>query len=504
MKSAEEIMEILEAYDLTGSLRDAAELAGCSHHTVAQYVAARDRGELTPEHAQGREMLVDPYREKLEEWVDHSRGKVRADVAHEKLIALGYPGSERTTRRAVAQAKTAYRAGRRRVHRPWVPEPGMWFQYDFGDGPRVNGVGTQLFCAWLAWCRFRVVLALLDKTLPSVMAAIDQMLRVFGGVPTYGLTDNEKTVTAEHVAGIPVRNAQMLDFARHYGLTIATCVPADPASKGGSENAVKIAKADLVPCEANLLDDYDSFVELEQACAAFCEQVNNRPHRVTRRAPAEMLAEERARLHRLPEHPWTAAFGVTRTVGLNTPMVAFERGSYSVPHTLAGQTVWVRPYAEQVVIVHVGDAGPVEVARHERTTPGCPRVDDAHFPPQPEGPLGRTPRAKTVAEQQFLALGEGAGLWLIEAAAAGCSRIRAKMAEAIDLAALHNPAVVDRALGQAATAGRFGHGDLAAILAHQAGDPNTPAITEPTRAGEHNSLAQGTAGWAKLGEQEVK
>ena len=95
-------------------------------------------------------------------------------------------------------------------------------------------------------------------------------------------------------------------------------------------------------------------------------------------------------------------------------------------------------------------------------------------------------------------------MWLIEAAAAGCSRIRAKMAEAIDLAALHNPAVVDRALGQAATAGRFGHGDLAAILAHQAGDPNTPAITEPTRAGEHNSLAQGTAGWAKLGEQEVK
>ena len=227
-------------------------------------------------------MLVDPYLEKLEEWVDRSRGKVRADVAHEKLIALGYTGSERTTRRAVAQAKAAYRAGRRRVHRPWVPEPGMWFQYDFGDGPRVNGVGTQLFCAWLAWCRFRVVLALLDKTLPSVMAAIDQTLRVFGGVPTYGLTDNEKTVTSEHVAGIPVRNAQMLDFGRHYGLTIATCVPADPASKGGSENAVKIAKADLVPCEANLLPEDDSFVELEQACAVFCEQVNNRPHRVTR------------------------------------------------------------------------------------------------------------------------------------------------------------------------------------------------------------------------------
>jgi hypothetical protein len=189
--------------------------------------------------------------------------------------------------------------------------------------------------------------------------------------------------------------------------------------QGGSEDAVNIAKADLVPCEANLLPEYDSFAELEQACAAFCKQVNNRPHRVTRRVPAEMLAEERTRLHPLPAHPYTAAFGVTRTVPLNTPMIAFEYGLYSVPHTLAGQTVWVRPYAEQVVIVHVGDAGPVEVARHQRTTPGCPRIDDAHFPPQPEGPLQRTPRPKTVAEKQFLALGEGAGLWLTEAAPRG-------------------------------------------------------------------------------------
>jgi hypothetical protein len=48
VKSAEDIMEILRAFDLTGSFRDAAELAGCSHHTVARYVAARDAGRLVP------------------------------------------------------------------------------------------------------------------------------------------------------------------------------------------------------------------------------------------------------------------------------------------------------------------------------------------------------------------------------------------------------------------------------------------------------------------------
>ncbi|MHB2024977.1 MAG: hypothetical protein ACYCO3_16935 [Mycobacteriales bacterium] len=47
MKHAEEIMNILESYDLTGSYRDASELAGCSHHTVARYVQAREEGRLT-------------------------------------------------------------------------------------------------------------------------------------------------------------------------------------------------------------------------------------------------------------------------------------------------------------------------------------------------------------------------------------------------------------------------------------------------------------------------
>lgn len=53
-----------------------------------------------------------------------------------------------------------------------------------------GGDAAVLRALRLAWCRFRVVLPLLDKTLPSVMAAIDQALRAFGGCPTYGLPDS--------------------------------------------------------------------------------------------------------------------------------------------------------------------------------------------------------------------------------------------------------------------------------------------------------------------------
>ena len=497
MKSAEEIMQILDAYDLTGSLRDAGELAECSHHTVARYVEARERGRLTAETVR-RAMLIDPFLPKLEEWVQRSGGKLRADIAHRKLVDLGFQGSARTTRRAVAGVRANWRAGRTRVHRPWLPEPGMWVQYDFGDGPPVAGVPTQLFCAWLAWSRFRVVLPILDKTLPTVIGAVDTALRRFAGVPTYLLTDNEKTVTVEHVAGIPVRHPEMVAVGRHYGLSVHTCRVADAPTKGGSEATVRIAKADLVPTSANLRDAYASFAELEAACAAFCVEVNTRPHRITRRPPADMLAEERARLHPLPAHPYTAAFGVTRAVPANTPMVSFEGGQYSVPHPLVGQSVWVRRHGEQVVVVHVGPAGPVEVARHLRTGPGSPRVDDAHFPPAPETPLHRTPRARTAEETAFLALGDGAALWLTEAGAAGTGRVRAKMAEAVALAKLVGAAPVGWALGHAAVTGRFGEGDLASILAHQARSRPGPTHT----AGPDRSLSQGTGGWADLGTPE--
>jgi hypothetical protein len=61
VKSAEKIMQILEAFDVTGSYRDAGELAGCSHHTVAGYVQAREEGRLSPGRAERRPMLIDPF-----------------------------------------------------------------------------------------------------------------------------------------------------------------------------------------------------------------------------------------------------------------------------------------------------------------------------------------------------------------------------------------------------------------------------------------------------------
>jgi transposase len=490
-KPDRKIMEILEAFDLTRTYESAGRLAGVDAKTVKRYVALRDVG-ADPLARVRRPRMVDPFAEKIEELVERSGGRIRADVVHDRLVALGFAGDERSTRRAVADAKAAFEAGHRRVYRPWLPEPGLWLQWDWGEGPRIEGRRTSLFCAWLAWSKFRVVIPTWDRTVPTVIACLESTFRRLGGAPTYALTDNEKPVTVEHVAGIAVRHPQLVAAARHYGVAVHTCVPADPESKGGSEATVRVAKADLVPTLANLLAAYGCFAELVAACEAFCETVNTRQHRETRRAPAELLVEERARLHPIPAEAYTAAFGETRRVNRSS-LVSVGGVRYSVPYQLIDQTVWVRFDGDDLVVVYVGTGGTREVARHRRSTPGRPRISKEHYPPRGQDPLVRHARPRRPEEAEFLAIGPGAQRWLVEAAAAGTARVRAKMADAVALAKLHGADLVDRALGTAAIVGRFAEGDLASLLA-----AGTTSHTG-ARADETHSLQAGTAAWAGFG-----
>src|SRR4051794_34701720 len=62
LKTPEEVMEILEAFDATGSLRAAAGLVGCDHKTIGHWVRAReDAGGGLPVSVRARPR-VDAFR----------------------------------------------------------------------------------------------------------------------------------------------------------------------------------------------------------------------------------------------------------------------------------------------------------------------------------------------------------------------------------------------------------------------------------------------------------
>jgi hypothetical protein len=170
------------------------------------YFERRDAG-YDPYRRASRSRLVDMFAKKIEEVVDHSHAKVRADVLYDRLVAMAFAGDGPCAAlwlrpRPHTGAHTGGRTG------PGYPSP--------GSGCSTTGATvielrqTYLFCAWLAWCRYRVIVPTWDRTLGTVPGCLDNTLRRLSGAPTYLLTDNERTLTSDRVAGVPVRGKMFL------------------------------------------------------------------------------------------------------------------------------------------------------------------------------------------------------------------------------------------------------------------------------------------------------
>ncbi len=112
------------------------------------------------------------------------------------------------------------------------------------------------------------------------------------------------------------------------------------------------------------------------------------------------------------------------------------------------------------------------------------------------GFAGRTICPSGRGEEEFVALGAGAALWLKEAAAAGTLKIRPKMERAVTLAKVIGAAEVDQGLGTAAVHQRFTHEDLLSIVATATNGETTTTrtVTDPNQW-----LSQGTGSWASFG-----
>src|SRR5206468_3314341 len=148
VKSPREQMELVNAYELVGSYRGAAALCGTTHKTVKRIVEGRQVGQ-----AERRPVACNTVgvQQLIAERVRSSDGRISAKRLLPIAQAAGYTGSARNLRRAVAEAKASWKR-QRRVYRPWVAVPGEHLVVDWA-----NEAGHDIFCAVLAWSRYRFV-----------------------------------------------------------------------------------------------------------------------------------------------------------------------------------------------------------------------------------------------------------------------------------------------------------------------------------------------------------
>ena len=456
-------MDIISACREAGTYRGAAAISGTTPKTVRRVIARHEAGGSAPARA-AREHNYDVVAALVAERVAKTSARISAKRLLPAARAAGYGGSPRNFRRLVAAAKQAWRRDHHRGRRPAVWSPGEHLVIDWG----AEG-GLHVFCAVLAWCRFRFVRFAADERAETTLAMLAQCLEVLGGVPGKVLADRMGCLKGGVVANVVVPAPEYLRFAAHYGFRPDFCEANDPQSKGIVENLVGYAKSDLMVPQVPFGDLAAANVQ----AAAWCAEVNGVIHSEICAVPAERLVIERELLAPLPSLRASIGRLVTRKGRLSC--VRFGSARYSVPVRLIGTQVGVRTDDGRLLVI-VTRTGQV-AAEHILVAPGEASVLDDHYGGPRPAPR-RAVRPKTAAEKAFCALGPVAEAFITGAAAAGHTRLGPELAELNTLRAAHGEPEFLAALSRAVAFGRWRAADVRSILA--AG----PGTADPRAAGD--------------------
>jgi transposase len=198
VKSARERMDIIAAYREAGTYRGAAEACGTTHKTVRRVIARHEAGGAAPAR-RPRGHNYDVVADLVAERVERTSGRISAKRLLPPARAAGYAGSDRNFRRLVARAKAEWRREHHRGRRPAAWSPSEYLVIDWG-----TEFGLHVFCAVLAWSRFRFVRFASDEGSETTLAMLAECFEVIGGVPGKVLADRMACLKGGVVANVVV------------------------------------------------------------------------------------------------------------------------------------------------------------------------------------------------------------------------------------------------------------------------------------------------------------
>jgi transposase len=458
-------MNIISAYHQVGTYRGAAELCGTTHKTVKRVVERVESGG--PPLRSSRPRNFDTFTDLVATRIKASSGRISAKRLLPVARAAGYEGSARNFRRLVAEQKVLWRKANAHTRRPAVWIPGEYLVMDWAEA----APGLFVFCAVLAYSRWRFVRFAADQKASTTLAMLAEALAAIGGVPAKVLADRMGCLKGGVVANVVVPTPDYVRFASHYGFSPDFCHGADPQSKGIVENLCGYSQSDLaVPLltEAAITGGVVGLRDANAAAVAWCERVNAAVHSEICAVPDQRLGEERRVLKALPSLRLEIGAGSVRRKVDRLSCIRYGSARYSVPTRLVGTAVAV--VVDHGALIILEPQTGVIVAEHELVSPGETSILDEHYDGPRPAP-SRGPRPKTQAEKQFCALGEEAEQFLVGAAAIGNTRLASELDILLALGAAHGEQALVEALRRAVAFRRFRAADVRSILAAGTGTP---------------------------------
>lgn len=451
--------EILRlAYAERWSVTRIAHHVGVNWKSVRKVVQRRSVA-LARARPRPRPTLLTPFQAHLQALLaqDPERSAVNC-LQH--LRAAGYRGGITTlrvhlARRRPAPAREAF------VSLTFAPAEAV--QIDWGEFGDVFGIGRAVHAFLLVLCYSRLLTVefTFSQTLEAFLRCHEHAFVVLGGYARDAQYDNLATAVAERRGRLVRWNPRFLAYAGHCGFRPVACNVGRGNEKGRVEDSVKYLRTNFWPGRT-----FRDLADLNAQALAWRDTVANaREHRVTRKVPSLLVAEERP--HLLPLREPYDTDEVRSVIVPPSFRVAFDSNRYSVPWRLVGKPLTVRADAETVTLWY----GTHRVARHAR----CWRRDqEVVLPAHADGLLAHKPGAQGQWQVQAVeALGPHARQYLT-LIRAGTRSLRAELEHLLLLTTLYGPAPVEAALGACLAQAIVGSDHVARWLTLQTAGPVAP------------------------------
>ena len=240
----------------------------------------------------------------------------------------------------------------------------------------------------------------------SWLACTARALSFYQGVPQIIVPDNPRALIAQADRYEPRVNDTVLDFARHYGVSILPARPYAPQDKASVESAVQVVERWLLArLRHSVLADVRA---ANAAIGALLSSLNNRAFQKLDGSRASLFASlDAPALSPLPGQPWQWASFKTVTVHIDYH-VEIEAHRYSVPHALVSLKLEARLTDALVELLHRG----ARVACHVRSTKrGGYSTLDEHMPAAHRAHKQWTPERLIHWGQQ---IGTGTGVFVTQ------------------------------------------------------------------------------------------
>ncbi|MGB3975815.1 MAG: IS21 family transposase [bacterium] len=328
---------------------------GMSMDDIAHYKQTR----------RARKKKVDSHRRFIDHQIElmEEDGVINAQAIFNKVIRLGYSGSDRTLRRYVNH-RIHKRKHAVRIYEPFETPPGFQAMVDMGESRKVwiamRRTVEYFLVMTLGYSR-KMYVEWYDRPIDTEMFIRfhQNAFAYLGGIPHEIVYDQTKLAVIKEQFGDIDFNQDFYGFSKWAGFRCFICRKSDPETKGKVESSIRYIKRSFLP--GRRFHDHD---ELNHQWYDWLHTVaDHKPNETTGDAPEKRWKEEKDKLKPLRDSVYIPQIACKQQPVYKDGFVKVLGNRYSVPWRYHRKSVKVRVCDTTIEIYSLDDE---IVCIHER------------------------------------------------------------------------------------------------------------------------------------------